>query len=48
MWEGEEEEEEEGEEEEGEVGKKAARELTAALVFEASITASDTLPGLTW
>ena len=48
MWEGEEEEEEEGEEEEGEVGKKAAGELTAALVFEASITASDTLPGLTW
>ena len=32
----------------GGVGKKAARELTAALVFEASITASDTLPGLTW
>lgn len=28
-------------------GKKAAGELTAALVFEASITASDTLPGLT-
>lgn len=33
---------------EGEFGKRQPGELTAALVFEASITASDTLPGLTW